>query len=231
MTRVNWDLVDVTLLDMDGTVLDLRYDNAFWYEHLPAAVAARRGVPVAVAHAQIQAHAARIHGTLEFYCLDYWSAQLGLDVAAANAQLAHLIRVRPQVREFLRWLRDTARGVWLVTNSHPAGLEFKLACTGLRPCFDVVLSAHELRAPKEDPAFWRALAARGVNLGRSLLVDDNLAVLGCARAAGVGQCLAVRQPDSGLPPQLVDGWPGVDGFLELLPVCGSVVAAAADLNS
>lgn len=218
MSAVDWSRVDVVLLDMDGTLLDLRYDNEFWFDHLPGLVAARRGMPVAEVHGEIQQHAAAIAGTLDFYCLDYWSARLGLDVARANAELAHLIRIRPEVPEFLAWLRDARRPVWLVTNSHVAGLDFKLERTGLRVSLDAVISAHELGVPKEHPGFWQALAGKGVNLARSLLVDDNLAVLKCARAAGVGQCLAVRQPDSARPPQETHEWRAVDGFLALLPV-------------
>ncbi len=30
-----WSRIDVVCLDMDGTVLDLRFDNRFWLEMLP----------------------------------------------------------------------------------------------------------------------------------------------------------------------------------------------------
>ena len=32
---IDWHNIDTVLLDMDGTLLDLHYDNHFWLEHLP----------------------------------------------------------------------------------------------------------------------------------------------------------------------------------------------------
>ena len=32
---VNWNKIDTILLDMDGTLLDLYFDNYFWREHVP----------------------------------------------------------------------------------------------------------------------------------------------------------------------------------------------------
>ena len=39
-----WDAIDTVLLDMDGTLLDLRFDNWFWQEHVPAVWAAAHGL-------------------------------------------------------------------------------------------------------------------------------------------------------------------------------------------
>src|SRR5260370_30811761 len=30
MDRIDWSKIDTVLLDMDGTLLDLRFDNSFW---------------------------------------------------------------------------------------------------------------------------------------------------------------------------------------------------------
>jgi putative hydrolase of the HAD superfamily len=32
---IQWDRIDVVLLDLDGTLLDLNYDNVFWLQHVP----------------------------------------------------------------------------------------------------------------------------------------------------------------------------------------------------
>ena len=32
---INWNEIDTVLLDMDGTLLDLYFDNYFWQEYLP----------------------------------------------------------------------------------------------------------------------------------------------------------------------------------------------------
>ncbi|HNG60363.1 MAG TPA: haloacid dehalogenase, partial [Cellvibrionaceae bacterium] len=38
---IPWQAIDTLLLDMDGTLLDLHYDNYFWLEYLPRAFAAK----------------------------------------------------------------------------------------------------------------------------------------------------------------------------------------------
>ncbi len=32
---INWNEIDTILLDMDGTLLDLHFDNFFWQELIP----------------------------------------------------------------------------------------------------------------------------------------------------------------------------------------------------
>ena len=101
---IDWAGIDDVLLDMDGTLLDLRYDNDFWLEHLPQRYAQRQGIPCIEAEQIIQRLVRDAAHTIQFYCLDHWSERLGLDVAAANEELAHLIALRPGVPEFLEAL-------------------------------------------------------------------------------------------------------------------------------
>ncbi len=42
--NIDWSQIDQVLLDMDGTVLDLSFDNHFWLELLPQRYAARHGL-------------------------------------------------------------------------------------------------------------------------------------------------------------------------------------------
>lgn len=215
---IDWSGIDTVLLDMDGTLLDLHYDNAFWFEHLPRTWGAQRGLDVHAAREVIHAQAERRRGTLDFYCMAYWSELLELDVAALNAELAHLIGLRPQVPEFLAWLLAAGKQRVLVTNSHHSGLDFKLAQTGLAQWLDTIVCAHDLAAPKEDPAFWPRLQGQlGFDPARTLLVDDNPHVLRAARDYGIGHLLAVAQPDSRSQPQALADLQMLDSFLQLLP--------------
>ena len=54
---INWNAINTVLLDMDGTLLDLHFDNYFWQEyvpqkyaekhrHNPHAVESRTGAPL-----------------------------------------------------------------------------------------------------------------------------------------------------------------------------------------
>ncbi|WP_372724277.1 GMP/IMP nucleotidase [Immundisolibacter sp.] len=215
---IEWAGIDTVLLDMDGTLLDLHYDNAFWFDHLPRTWGERRGLDLLSARSVIHNHAEQRRGTLDFYCMSYWSELLELDVAALNEELAHLISVRPQVSEFLLWLGATGKKRVLVTNSHRSGLDFKLARTGLTAWLDEIVCAHDLHLPKEDPLFWpRLQSLHRFDPLRTLLVDDNPHVLRAARDYGVAHVLAVAQPDSRAAPQHLTDLPMLEGFEQLLP--------------
>jgi len=41
---VNWQDIDTVLLDMDGTLLDLHFDNYFWLHYLPEKYASAQNI-------------------------------------------------------------------------------------------------------------------------------------------------------------------------------------------
>lgn len=214
---LNWSDIDTVLLDMDGTLLDLYFDNHFWLEYLPKRFAETHGRVESEAKAELQQRFAHLRGQLNWYCLDYWSEQLKLDITALKREIQHLIAIRPHVPAFLEALRQGGRSVWLVTNAHRQSLSLKLERTGIEPYFDRLISSHDLRAPKEDPAFWQALqTAHPFQPQRSLLIDDTATVLEAARCFGIGHLLTMLQPDSRLPQREAAEFPGIVHFDELL---------------
>ncbi len=190
------------LLDMDGTILDLAFDNYFWRELVPRWVARVDGRSFAETRAQVEALYASRRGTLEWYCLDFWTAQLGVDLRALKAASSQRIRYLPGAREFLARARQSHRRLVLVTNAHGHTLAVKSAITGLHHYFDALVSAHELGMAKEQAGFWQALEHRlGLDPQRSVLLDDSLPVLDAAADYGLARTIAVRRPDSGQPEQ------------------------------
>jgi 5'-nucleotidase len=51
--KPDWAHIDTVLLDLDGTLLDLAFDNHFWLEIVPAAYAAARTTSVDVARTEL----------------------------------------------------------------------------------------------------------------------------------------------------------------------------------
>ena len=183
----DWSRIDVVCLDMDGTVLDLRFDNLFWLELLPRRWGESRGLDHAAAMAQLRPRFEARRGTLEWYCVDHWSDELGIDIPRLKQELRHEIRYLDGAAEFLDLLRASRKRVLLTTNAHPLSLQVKDAQTQLSRHFDELVTSHEFGVPKEHPEFWVQLERRhDVPLARTLFVDDSAAVLEAARRARVG---------------------------------------------
>jgi len=215
---LDWKDIDTVLLDMDGTLLDLHFDNYFWLEHVPLRFAEARGLSEADAKAQLLQRYGDIQGTLEWYCVDHWSRELGLDIALLKQEVAHLIQVHPDVIEFLDLLKRAGKRRVLVTNAHQKSLELKMRRTPLRDRLDHVVCAHDLGLPKEDAGFWPRLRQQeAFDPVRTLFVDDSLAVLRAARRYGITHLLAILLPDTRQAERRVDEFPAIRGFSTLLP--------------
>ncbi|HET8692461.1 MAG TPA: GMP/IMP nucleotidase [Steroidobacteraceae bacterium] len=212
----DWTAIDTVLLDMDGTLLDLGYDKRFWGEQLPRRVAESRGIAVEEAERLMRPIFEATAGTLDWYCVEYWSRALSLDILAMKRANRHEIDWLPEAREFLARLRASGKRVVLVTNAHPEILAIKDAHLGVRRRFDAVYSSHEFGEPKENAAFWPRLAARErFDPARTLFADDNAAVLDAARGHGIRWVYAVRRPVNRAPARAANGVASVDSVLEL----------------
>ena len=216
---LNWAHIDSVLLDLDGTLLDLHYDNYFWREFVPARYAQNRSLSLTDAKAKLLPRMLELQGTLEWYCVDFWSRELDLDILALKTELRHLIKLRPGARSFLSYLQTRPQRVILATNAHLKSVELKFQQTGLAPLFDRVITSHELGHPKEEQAFWRKLQLlEAFDPRRTLFIDDNLLVLEAAACYGIGHLLAVSRPDLTQPSRtLPGGLTGLDHFDDLLP--------------
>ena len=215
----DWSAIRTVCLDMDGTVLDLRFDNLFWLEALPRRWGERHGVPAEEAIARLRALFDAKRGTLEWYCVDHWSEELDFDIAALKAELHEHIRYLPGAIAFLDTVRALGKRLLLTTNAHPISLAVKDRHTGLARHFDELVSSHEFGVPKESPEFWRRLAeGHGVDPASTLFVDDSAAVLEAARAAGVHAVYQLLRPDSTQPPRApLPGVAGIAGLGDLIP--------------
>ncbi len=217
MTFPNWATIEIVLLDMDGTLLDLRFDNFFWQELIPERYASRHGISLERAHEELTPRFAANHGTLDWYCIDYWSRELSLDVAELKREMREHVRFLPGAEAFLESLRAARVRTALVTNAHQNSLAVKAAQTDLVRYFDAVVSSHELGYPKEHQTFWTRLQERlQFERKRALFIDDSLAVLRAARDFGIGQIIAVTHPDSTLEPRIVEEFAAVRGVREVL---------------
>lgn len=216
---VDWHSLETVFLDMDGTLLDLHFDNYFWLEHLPWRYAEHNNLSPQQARDLIVPMIMSERGSLNWYCTDYWSDRLSLDITGLKAEVGERIGYRPHVPDFLDALRSKGLRSVIVTNCHPDPLNLKLERTGLAHRVDGIVSSHELGKPKEDPTFWLDLAKREpYSREVTLMVDDSFPVLESARQAGISQCLAILAPDSQRSPnERHPNIPSIHHFDEVTP--------------
>jgi len=207
-----WGEIDTVLVDMDGTLLDLAFDNFFWLELVPRTYAARHGLPELQAREDLMRAYRDLEGTLAWYCIDHWTERLSLDLRGLKRAHQHRIQYLPGAQRFLTSVRARGKRLLLVTNAHRAVLEVKIERTGLDREVDAMISSHDFDAPKESAEFWRRLDAKErIDPQRTLLIEDSLSVLEAARSFGLQHTVAVRCPDSSRPPREVVEFPSVDG--------------------
>ena len=215
---IPWHKINSVFLDMDGTLLDLHFDNHFWREHVPMRYAELHGIALEEAKSRLYDRFKQKEGTMDWYCVEYWSQELELDIAGLKQEIDHLIAVHNHVIEFLQRTRDTGKRVVLVTNAHAKSLDLKMRVTGLADSFDALICAHDIGYPKEDQRFWSLLGKHEpFEPENTLFIDDSLSVLRAAREFGIGHILAISKPDSKSPSRDIDEFVSIDGFDAIMP--------------
>ena len=206
------------MLDMDGTLLDLAFDNYVWKELVPRRYAVQNDMSFEDARDLLMSNYASVQGDLEWYCLDHWYDRLGIDVVQLHHDVSHRIGYLPGALEFLRRVHKQDVRVLLVTNSHPATLALKDAMTGLGDYFDGLHSSHDYGYAKESQNFWSALQEDvGFDRETTLFVDDSQAVLKSADEYGIEMLLTVTCPDTTEPVLQDSEFRGVERVADMLP--------------
>ena len=215
---ITWNTIHTVFLDMDGTLLDLHFDNHFWLNHVPLRYAEKHGLSLETSQQTLRGRYEKVAGTMQWYCMDYWSTELGLDIEQLKQEVAHLIAVHPHVVPFLAQIRSVGKRVVLVTNAHHKSLALKMSKTRLDPYFDALICAHEFGKPKEHPEFWEALQTReAFNPLHTLLIDDSLPVLRSAHNYGIAHLLAIYQPDTKQARKEVGEFAAIESFAQIMP--------------
>lgn len=107
--------------------------------------------------------------------------------ALVVAELEHGVEAMVGARELLHDLKQRGTPIGLVSNSPLAFVQRSLELVGFEDRFDVVLSAHEVAAPKPAPdPYLEACRRLGVEPGPSVVaLEDSPTGVAAARAAGL----------------------------------------------
>lgn len=217
MTLLPWHQIETVLLDMDGTLLDLNFDNKFWLELIPQKLAKRSGKSVSESTQEFMQACEEVKGKLEWYCLDYWADRLQMDILDAKQELKHMIQLRQDCIPFLDALKQSGREIALVTNAHPDALSLKIEQTQLDAHIDTLISTHQFGVSKESQRLWHALESHlGFDKTHTLFVDDSQVILDAAKTFGIAYTLGITNPDSGKPENKIHGHTHTNNYHDLI---------------
>ncbi|MEE9447730.1 MAG: GMP/IMP nucleotidase [Arenicellales bacterium] len=215
---IDWNNIDTVFLDMDGTLLDLRFDNHFWLNHVPMRYAELHNISVEAAKQVLFPKMQALRGQLSWYCTDFWSNELDLPIIELKQEVSHLIQTRPHVLPFLDGLKAAGKELVLFTNAHEDTLGLKMQKTGLTGAFDKTITSHSLGHAKEAIESWQTLQKNhDFKPETSVFIDDSFSVLDCAQKFGIQYLFGIALPDSSRDALRHDEYTLLESFEQIMP--------------
>jgi len=205
------------LLDMDGTLLDLYFDDYFWGHLVPEKYAEKHEMTFGSAKDLLYTTYKSHEKTLNWCDIDFWSRELKLDIPALTEQIRHLIEVHPHVIDFLKLMRKQKKKIFLLTNAHYKTVTLKFNKTQIGEYFDDVLCSFNVGHPKEYIEFWQK-AEKNLKFDRehSLFIDDTEEVLKTAKEHGIRYLLFKARASSKAEPKKTKEFLTIHDFRELM---------------
>jgi HAD superfamily hydrolase (TIGR01509 family) len=178
---------EAVIFDNDGLLLDT---ESVW-TRAERDLFERRGIGFTAEHKrELVGTSAEVAGRVLERRLDEPGRAAGLVEelnALVVAELEHGVEAMVGARELLQALRGRGTPLGLVSNSPLAFVRRSLEIVGFHDRFDVVLSAHEVAAPKPSPdPYLEACRRLGVTPGPAVVaLEDSPTGVAAARAAGL----------------------------------------------
>ncbi|MBL7048769.1 MAG: HAD-IA family hydrolase [Nitrospira sp.] len=217
LSQIPMDKIEYVLLDMDGTLLDLYFDDYFWGHLVPEKYAEKHEITFGAAKEYLYSTYKSHEKTLNWCDIDFWSRELKLDIPALKEQIRHLIEVHPNVIDFLKLMRKRKKKIYILTNAHYKTVKIKFRKTQIGEYFDEVLCSFNVGHPKEDLQFWeKAQKKLGFGKANSVFIDDTEDVLKTAREYGMKYLLFKSRASSKLKPKETTEFLTINNFSELM---------------
>ncbi|MBF7687177.1 HAD-IA family hydrolase [Acinetobacter rathckeae] len=210
-------LKQIYMFDMDGTLLDLAYDDFVWNVKVPEYYVSTHSCSDNDIHHLMHQYHQQYKHTLSWYSTQFWSKKLQLDVVEIHRQHAKHIATRPYCTELLTELTQQGHECWLVTNADIKTLNLKLEKTQIGHYFKHIISSEDIGYAKEDAQFWHTLHTHlPFCIKSSVFIDDTAAVLQQAEQFGLKHLWSITQPSSTRTITATHHYPMLDQLTDLL---------------
>ena len=176
------------LIDLDGVILDTKYDNFFWQKYIPKIYAEKNNIPLSDAVSFTHALFHYKKKTKDWYDITYWSNILNIDIAKEKEKKINMdkISLKDGSLDTLDKLKTQGKKLFLITNAHRITLNIKLKKFDISKYFDEMICSHELGYVKEDIQFWHILRLKlKLDYKYSVLVEDTFDNINSAYHAGL----------------------------------------------
>ena len=157
---MKWDSIETFFLDMDGTILDLAFDNYFWHDHIPRLYSIKNKISFNKAKIEFEEKYKKRRNTIEWYSLKFWSNELDINLDNELVKTKNRIKIFPGVYNFLNKLKKHKINVVLITNCPREMLNVKFTQAKLWGYFNIIISSEDFGCPKEEDKFWKLLESK-----------------------------------------------------------------------
>ena len=210
---MKWNSIETFFLDMDGTLLDLAYDNYFWHEHIPALYSKKNGITIQEGTHIFEELYKNKQGTMEWYSISYWSKVLKIDLQLEILKTRNQIKVFDGTIDLLRKLKKHKIKIYLLTNCPREMLDIKMTQTKLWGYFDKIISSEDCGYIKESNEFWSYLNKNiEYNTRTTVFIDDNQNVLRYSKKNGIQNIYCIDFPDSKKDRQIINGYQSIENI-------------------
>ena len=210
---MKWNSIETFFLDMDGTLLDLSYDNYFWHEHIPALYSKKNSITTQEGKRIFEKLYKNKQNTIEWYSIGYWSEVLKIDLELEILKTKNKIKIFAGTIDLLIQLKRHKIKICLLTNCPREMLNIKITQTKLWGYFDKIISSEDCGYIKESDEFWSYLNKNiEYNIKKTVFIDDNQNVLKYSKKNGIQNIYCIDFPDSKKDRQIINGYQSIENI-------------------
>lgn len=210
----------IIMFDLDGTLLDLAFDDLIWNHKLPERHAKTHQISLEQSNQILFKFYQDHKHTLDWYSTRFWTAKVGVDTFQLQHDHKEFIKPRQGCIALLSSLKQAGYRIWLVTNADERGLALKMNQVDLTSYFEVMISSETIGFAKERFEFWDQLQKMHPFEPRHcVLVDDTAVVLEGAKSFGIEHLITITQPSSAQPERERSKlqYPAINDLRSLIP--------------